>query len=65
MKLRIEIKFGNDAMQTYQDARTALLKASKSMESFGEFPNDGDDGKIRDENGNTVGAWSVEGDDER
>jgi hypothetical protein len=57
MKLVIEIDLGNDAMKTGQDVIEAL--ADTSIVAIGEL-GDGDSGRIRDANGNSVGIWKVE-----
>jgi hypothetical protein len=55
MKLVIEIEFGNEAMQTYAEAREAILELRTPRHN----PEKGDSGKLRDLNGNTVGTWRV------
>lgn len=64
MKFTLEIKLGNEAMQTVEDVQTALaaLVAGQSMTRHvagNRTFEDGDGGKIRDLNGNTVGKWEV------
>jgi hypothetical protein len=55
---RLEIKLGNDAMQTPGDVSNALRDAAIKLGSFGDWNGD-DSGIIRDLNGNTVGTWEV------
>lgn len=57
MKFTLEIKMGNEAMQTYGDIRGAL--GNLRMPSASEVPEDVDEGYVRDENGNTVGRWYI------
>ncbi len=56
MKLTITLQFGNDAMQTYSEARAAIAHA---LRTGALKPRDGDGGKLMDLNGNSVGAWEV------
>lgn len=65
MKLHIAIEFGNDAMQTYNEARAAVAHAlglprrlRNTLIGTGQ-PSEGDGGKILDVNGNRVGEWEV------
>lgn len=55
MKFKLEIELGNDAMQTPSDVRRAL----REIAATARFPVAGeeDEGRIGDENGNTVGRW--------
>lgn len=60
LTLFVEVKLGNDAMQTAQQAssaiQVALLRQASSMAS----PlNQHEVGSIRDGYGNTVGKWEV------
>lgn len=60
MKFTLEIKLGDDAMQTYEDIASALhitLQGIKEQ-SFND-PQVGDLMKIGDRKGNTVGKWEV------
>lgn len=52
--LTLKIKFGNDAMQTADDAASALHKVATRI-TMGDT-----EGKVQDVNGNTVGDWSME-----
>lgn len=52
-KFTLSIDLGNEAMQTGEDVATAL-KAVASKLAHGE-----DSGRVRDENGNTVGEWDL------
>jgi hypothetical protein len=58
MKLIIELEFGNDAMQHYSEARTAI-RNSLGMSAHRAKPEIGDAGTFRDLNGNRVGKWYV------
>lgn len=51
MNFTIQIESGNTAMQTPEDVAEALRKAADKITQGGE------DGTIRDANGNTVGFW--------
>lgn len=55
-KLTIEIRLGNEAMQTPQDVAAKLDQLSDLLNGFGRiaFPHGR---KILDRNGNTVGHW--------
>jgi hypothetical protein len=61
MKFTVEIKLGNDAMQTYDDIRFVLARLHKALENMsGYTPRLSDDGgKLADINGATVGEWTV------
>ena len=59
MKFRLEIQLGNEAMQTRLDLETALRPLGHNLAYMCDPPEDGDEGTIRDENGNTVGKWEV------
>jgi hypothetical protein len=57
MKFTLEIELGNDAMMTGADVIKSLKNSLKDEE---ELPLDeGTAGMLWDENGNTVGKWSV------
>lgn len=64
-KFTLEIELGNDAMQDCQDVAGALVKVAGRLIN-NEYDMNGDDitRGIRDENGNYVGMWKVESDDE-
>ncbi len=47
----LKIKLGNDAMQTHDDVREALLEVCDKLE------HQQNECSIRDINGNTVGTW--------
>lgn len=47
----LQIRMGNDAMQTARDASDALIEVSE------DILNGRTEGRIRDLNGNTVGEW--------
>jgi hypothetical protein len=58
MKLVITINLGNDAMRTWRHVMSALRSAITKRSPDREIELL-DDGKIKDENGNTVGSWEV------
>jgi hypothetical protein len=61
MKLKLEIKLGNDAMQTGAEVLASLADSLKGEE---ELPLEvGVGGVLWDVNGNTVGKWAVVEDD--
>jgi hypothetical protein len=62
VKLKIEIDFGNDAMQRYSQARATIADAVGTSE-YRDKPSIGDRGTLRDVNGNRVGFWEVAGDE--
>jgi hypothetical protein len=57
MKLKIEIEFGNDAMQTYGEAVYVINEALARRAELA--PKVGDYGSLFDVNGNYVGTWIV------
>lgn len=63
MIFRLEIELGNAAMLTGEDVGGALRKVARRVEELGAGPERefaaGEEGSIRDENGNTVGRWAV------
>ncbi len=63
MKFILEIKLGNDAMQSYADIRKAIGESFSSIMPFNEEndtrPEADETGLIRDLNGNSVGKWEV------
>ena len=60
MKFTLEIKLGNDAMQTPSDVRKAIAHSLDNDVVFdGDIMAVGDKYLIRDYNGNTVGKWQV------
>jgi hypothetical protein len=60
MKLTIEIEFGNDAMQTTDEAKLAILDAFAKLSNRFEPKAAGI--HIRDINGNTVGKLVIKED---
>jgi len=61
-KFKLEIELGNDAMQRTWDVADAV-KSAMARRTIGSL-DVGDKGRIVDVNGNKVGSWLVEGDDE-
>ena len=53
----LKITLGNDAMQTGYDISRVLNALSKRIDSVDNIK--GEYGKLMDDNGNTVGSWSV------
>ena len=53
-KFKLEIRLGNDAMQTMDDIAEALERVA-----VGNIHNGQNTGRIFDDNGNTVGTWSI------
>lgn len=68
MKFTLEIKLGNAAMQTGEDVAEALEEtARKIRDTYGiDYVDEwaGLGAFIRDANGNRVGRWSIEAEDE-
>ena len=66
MKFTLTINLGNDAMKTGEDLAAALHAVADKLAALGGDPieEDRDDfdgsGRIRDDNGNGVGAWMVQ-----
>jgi hypothetical protein len=58
MKFKLEIVMGNDAVLTTRDLVALLRIVTQSVSEGGKRPSAFDEGKVRDENGNTVGKWS-------
>jgi len=64
MKFQLNIDLGNDAMQDHHDVAKALRTVADRLSKFtstGWSPY-ALDGKIKDDNGNTVGSWEVKPD---
>ena len=59
MRFRLQILLGNDAMKTGADVRAKLADLAKDERGPIAFAELGDQGLIRDDNGNTVGFWKV------
>ena len=64
MKFKLEIELGNDAMLTAWDVGNAVSSAMKRRIAGNTILIAGDRGRIADVNGNKVGSWVVEGDEE-
>jgi hypothetical protein len=54
-KFTLSIELGNDAMRKRRDIARALRNVAARLTEGAA-----DDGKIRDENGNTVGEWHLD-----
>jgi hypothetical protein len=55
---KIEIRLGNDAMQTGDDVARALRKIAQRLATWVDGkPTDTDHGAVMDDNGNKVGIW--------
>lgn len=63
MKFTLQIKLGNDAMQTYADICKAIQHALTGkriyIDAQEEILHGSDGGEIMDVNGNGVGHWTV------
>ena len=68
MKFQLEIELGNDAMQTPGHIATALHNIARDLNNINSYSYDtlsytpiecGEQGRIADENGNSVGKWEV------
>ena len=60
MKFKIEIELGNDAMQSYDDIRSAIDKSLILYHGAGKnVPFVGEHVTIRDVYGNRIGKWEV------
>ena len=59
MKFVLEIKLGNDAMQTWGDLARTVRDALEHARGSECPPEGGERGKIMDDNGNAVGWWVV------
>ena len=59
VKITFEVEMGNDTMQTGRDVVNAFMDSIRRIRSAAvDLVND--DGKVMDDNGNSVGKWSVE-----
>jgi hypothetical protein len=58
MTFTLKIELGNDAMQTGDDVNLAL-KSIFNRTSECDVLSKGNEGSIRDLNGNSVGSWEV------
>ncbi len=58
MRLEIEVVFGNEAMQTGEDAAELLTGFCELLADEGELV-PGISGRLLDINGNTAGGWKV------
>jgi hypothetical protein len=57
MKFKLKIELGNAEMTSFSDVAGALTELANRVRGFRlEL---GDNGGLRDINGNTVGAWKV------
>ena len=59
MKFKLEFDLGNDAVQTRNDVEAILRKLGQNLAYMSDPPEEGDEGNIRDENGNTIGGWGI------
>lgn len=57
---KLNIQLGNDAMQSCADVARALRTAADRVESSANAAPARVGAVIRDDNGNTVGAWAFE-----
>ena len=59
MKFTLEIKLGNDAMQTPADIADALQDLAGDLKDAPDIEPTPSAGTIRDINGNRIGHWQV------
>ena len=60
MKFVLEIELGNEGMQSGEQVAGAIRRVATKIDSpFDNWEMEGDQGIIRDINGNTVGKWVV------
>lgn len=52
-RFNVEIRLGNDAMQTNEDVATALVEITSQMQQGKHY------GSVFDANGNIVGNWGI------
>ena len=60
MEFTLEIHLGNDAMQTADDIADRLILVAAQVRSYGL---EAQTKKISDANGNSVGFWSLDGEE--
>lgn len=58
----LTIELGNDAMRNGSDLAHALHEVAGRLDGTMAVDLPGTEGRIRDENGNTVGRWEVRDD---
>ena len=56
---KLEIELGNDAMRSTNDIARALEEVAVRLSGQHRSFADADAGRIHDDNGNTVGSWTV------
>jgi hypothetical protein len=59
MRFVLEIKLGNDAIQTWGDIRRTVCDAVEHAAGSATPPEGDERGKVYDDNGNCVGSWKV------
>lgn len=59
---KLDIELGNDRMKNYNDIARALKKTADKVRVYARVE-PGETGRIMDENGNSVGRWTVMKDD--
>ena len=57
MRFTMTVEFGNEAMESFADMELATRLIFKDFSRREEAPEDGDEGRIYDINGNKVGHW--------
>jgi hypothetical protein len=60
VKLVLEVELGNEAMRSLHDVREALNESLLSPRGMFSDLREGEEGSLRDINGNTVGRWEVQ-----
>lgn len=60
MKFTLTIELGNDKMRTRNHISDALKTVASQIDARPYKKMEGDEARIRDDNGNTVGEWKFE-----
>lgn len=61
MRFVLAINMDNAAFEDDAGDELRRILRHLSRDIIGDHPEVGDDGRVRDANGNTVGAWHVDG----
>ena len=59
----LTIRLGNEAMQTPGDVAGLLERLAGTLHNLSDWQAEGDTGRLRDLNGNTVGEWQFRPDE--
>jgi hypothetical protein len=57
MKFVLKIELGNEAMKSRTDIAEALETVASTLSAYPRKSMSGDEGKVRDQNGNTCGSY--------